>query len=92
MSTYKLRRSLEELERRRGYGDCAGCGYPTYKNADPRIVLKGVPPKPGRPPAPEVEYCAVCGREKRTIVIRMPSLQHKSRGDGIAHADGVRDE
>jgi len=84
MTTNKLRRELEELRVKSGAGNCPGCGYPNYKPGEFRIVMKGVPPKPGTPdppPAPP-DPCEVCGRPQKKYVIRMKGLQEKARGDG----------
>lgn len=53
MSTNKLRRELELLKAKSGRSDCPGCGYPSYKGAEIRTVVRVTHgPQGDEPPSP----------------------------------------
>jgi hypothetical protein len=71
MTTNSLRRQLEELRKRGGTG-CAGCGYPSFKDAKVVTRVRSIhDPEP--PPLPP---CSVCGRPP--VTIRVKGLQDKT--------------
>jgi|SRR5215212_8527184 hypothetical protein len=92
----RLRREVEELEKRRHVGACETCRDVFYIGIPGLFVYLEIPRgDKGRPGThrhgtlEEFEEffwgCPECGEQIETKPLIMPGLQHKSRGDGREH-------